>query len=68
MRQVEEGFLITYCYKAGNCDTGCEETHYWQFGVKSNGEVTFIGEHGTDLAGSDSKEESFFTLLDDLRP
>jgi len=68
LRQVEEGFIITYCFKAGNCETGCEEKHYWEFGVKPNGEVTFIGEHGTDLAKSEADEQSFFTLLDDLRP
>ena len=68
LRKVEEGFIITYSFKSGNCNTGCEETHYWEFGVKLNGDVEFIGEHGSDLADSSQDEEHFFTLLDDLRP
>lgn len=68
LRKVEEGFIITYSYKTGNCETGCEETHYWEFGVSPNGDVSFIGEHGSDLASSTKDEEYFFTLLEELRP
>lgn len=68
LRKINEGFIITYSYKTGNCSTGCEETHYWEFGVEPDGSITFIGEHGSDLANSKTDEDYFFTLLEEIRP
>ncbi|BDS13471.1 hypothetical protein [Aureispira anguillae] len=69
LRVVEEGYIITYSYQTGDCLGSCDEVHYWEFGVEHNGNVTFLGEHGADLAANSNRtEEDFFTQLDALRP
>jgi hypothetical protein len=69
IKEIEEGYLLTYVYHTGSCEGTCGETHYWNFEVKHNGDVAFLGEHGVDLAvNSQDTEESFFTLLDRQRP
>lgn len=69
LRKVQEGYILSYSYEVGDCLVDCNEKHYWEFGVKHNGEVTFLGEHGADLAMNSSHvEENFFTLLGELRP
>lgn len=69
LKEIEDGYLLTYVYHTGSCEGVCGETHYWTFEVKHNGRVKFLGEHGADLAvNSQDTEDSFFTLLDELRP
>lgn len=64
LRQVEEGYIITFSYKTGSKDADNIETHYWDFGVSHSGEVSFIGEHGADLStATTSTENNFYTLL-----
>jgi hypothetical protein len=67
-KDEEGGFIITYSLKTGNCELGCNERHYWKFKVSASGEVSFHGEHGTDLTNSAKAEKDFFSLLDEQKP
>lgn len=69
LKEIEEGYLLTYVYHTGSSEDAYGETHYWSFEVKHNGNVKFLGEHGADLvANSQDTEKSFFTLLNEQRP
>jgi enoyl reductase-like protein len=63
----EDVFVITYSLKPENCDIGCDKRHFWEFNVKANGEVSFIGEHGADLINPETDEKDFYLLLDQLQ-
>ncbi len=67
-KKEEGGFLITYSLLTGNCELGCNERHYWKFEVSAGGEVSFLGEHGTDLTNPEKAEKDFFSLLDEQQP
>ncbi|MBL4649518.1 MAG: hypothetical protein JKY03_07280 [Aureispira sp.] len=69
LKEIEGGYLLTYVYHTGSSEGDYGETHYWNFEVKHNGNVKFLGEHGADLAvNSQDTEKSFFTLLNEQRP
>jgi|VirMetMinimDraft_7_1064189.scaffolds.fasta_scaffold30733_2 hypothetical protein len=69
IKKIDGGYILTYVYHTGDCESSCGETHYWNFEVEHNGNVQFLGEHGADLAvNSQDTEKSFFTLLDQQRP
>lgn len=69
LKEIEGGYVVTYVFQTGNCEGACAERHYWDFEVEHNGTVTFLGEHGVDLAANSlDTEEDFFTQLEELRP
>lgn len=57
VKQVQGGWVFTYYHKYNNCESGCTNKYYWQFGVSEAGEVNFLGEYGTQLPPNYKTEE-----------
>lgn len=49
IKKIEGGWMIAYHLKYNNCESLCKYDHYWHFGVAETGEVSFLGEYGSDL-------------------
>lgn len=45
-KRYKEGWVITYHYNYFHCDTGCQKSFSWRFGVSNAGEVDFMGSFG----------------------
>ncbi len=45
-KRITGGWIISYFYKYEDCISGCRKQCEWQFGVRSNQEVEFLGQYG----------------------
>lgn len=48
-KPADDGWLLTYRAKWGDCPAGCIEEHWWRFIVRPNGSVLFVGSGGSDF-------------------
>ncbi len=66
IRPAADGYLLTFSYRFTRCETGCEDAHYWEFGVDANGEVEFLNEYGSDLSAL-FPEDDIFTIINEIK-